>query len=54
VRFEEKRRIDDEKLRLDCEAKLDILGSNHLQLTQHLQAQQAEFEEVKKSIQFLT
>ncbi len=49
VRFEEQRRIEDEKLRLDYEAKLAILESNHLELTQQLQAQQAEFEEAQKA-----
>ena len=49
VRFEEQRRNEDEKLRLDFEAKFAILESKHLELTQQLQAQQAEFEEAKKS-----
>ncbi|EFX71129.1 hypothetical protein DAPPUDRAFT_309226 [Daphnia pulex] len=49
VRFEEQRRIADEKLRLDYEAKLTTLESKHLELTQQLLAQQAEFEEAQKA-----
>jgi len=49
VRYEEQRQIEVERLRLDYEAKLTILENNHLQLTQQLQAKQAEFEKAQQA-----
>jgi hypothetical protein len=49
VRSEEQRRIEEERLRLDYEVKLDILEKNYQQLTEQLQAQQAEFEEAQQT-----
>lgn len=48
VRSEEQRRIEEERLRLDYEAKLAIVEKNYVQLTEQLQAQKAEFEEVQQ------
>jgi hypothetical protein len=48
VHSEEKRRIEEERLRLDYEAKLAIVEKNYVQLTEQLQAQKAEFEEVQQ------
>ena len=49
VRSEEQRGIEEERLRLDYEAKLAIVEKNYLQLTEQLQAQKAEFEEAQQS-----
>jgi hypothetical protein len=49
VRSEEQRRIEEERLRLDFEAKLAIVEKNYVQLTEQLQAQKAEFEEAQQS-----